>query len=56
VSAMRAAKATVYRCKCERCGHAWIAMKPPLRCAGCKSPYWDRKPKGGRPRNPRRKS
>lgn len=31
------------KCHCERCGHNWKAEEKPLRCAKCKSPYWDRK-------------
>lgn len=29
---------------CKRCKHTWIPRKPgkPLRCAACKSPYWER--------------
>jgi predicted Zn-ribbon and HTH transcriptional regulator len=28
---------------CARCGHEWLDRKgqKPLRCAKCKSPYWD---------------
>jgi len=35
-------KITVHRCTCERCGYVWNADKLPLRCAKCKSPYWDK--------------
>jgi predicted Zn-ribbon and HTH transcriptional regulator len=30
--------------KCNLCGHEWYPRLPekPLRCASCKSPYWDR--------------
>lgn len=30
--------------KCFRCGHLWEkkSEEKPRRCAGCKSPYWDR--------------
>ena len=32
-------------CKCDRCGHAWIAEgEKPKRCAKCKSPAWDKVP------------
>ena len=33
--------------KCSRRGHEWLSRnkEKPLRCAGCKSPYWNRKPK-----------
>lgn len=29
---------------CTRCGHTWTARSKelPLRCAKCKSPYWNR--------------
>src|SRR4029077_508597 len=29
---------------CIRCGHAWHTKtnRRPIRCAKCKSPYWDR--------------
>jgi len=34
---------TVYICKCNKCGHQWEAKRQkPLRCAKCKTPYWDR--------------
>jgi DNA-directed RNA polymerase subunit RPC12/RpoP len=37
---------------CERCGHEWFNRKTsdvlPIRCARCKSPYWNR-PKKGKP-------
>jgi DNA-directed RNA polymerase subunit RPC12/RpoP len=40
-------KVTIY--KCSACDHEWQSRggAKPLRCARCKSPYWDRK-KGGR--------
>ena len=30
--------------KCDVCGHQWLARNndKPLRCAGCKTPYWDK--------------
>ncbi len=33
--------------KCLRCGHKWYPKREemPLRCAKCKSPYWN-KPRG----------
>jgi len=32
--------------KCDVCGHSWKPKKPnPLRCASCKSPYWNAKVK-----------
>ena len=32
--------------KCLRCGHEWSPKKEekPLRCAFCKSPYWEKAP------------
>ncbi len=34
---------------CKRCGWDWYSKKTtdgkPVRCAGCKSPYWDVDPK-----------
>lgn len=36
---------------CSRCGHKWQSRRgKPLRCAGCKSPYWDRAVAGRRTR------
>jgi hypothetical protein len=34
--------------KCERCGHVWISRyytrdNPPVACAKCKNPYWNRR-------------
>jgi len=31
--------------KCERCGHEWTPRKEgySVVCAGCKSPYWNKK-------------
>jgi hypothetical protein len=36
---------------CNVCGHEWQSEAgKPLRCAGCKSPYWDRpKPSAAKP-------
>lgn len=29
--------------KCSRCKHEWKSrVAIPLRCAGCKTPYWNR--------------
>lgn len=30
--------------QCQKCGHQWRPRKPgiPVRCAACKSPYWNR--------------
>lgn len=30
--------------ECVRCGHTWHPRKQerPIRCGGCKTPYWDR--------------
>ena len=29
--------------KCDRCDHEWLSRdnEKPLRCASCKSPYWN---------------
>lgn len=32
----------VFHCTCELCSHRWDTLKVPSRCAGCKSPYWNR--------------
>ncbi|MGD0528510.1 MAG: hypothetical protein ABSE49_25475 [Polyangiaceae bacterium] len=46
---------TIPRCKCERCGHDWIARRPrhvraeqvleelpkPRMCPKCKTAWWD---------------
>jgi hypothetical protein len=38
----------VFMSICSRCGHKWLSRRgKPLRCARCKSPYWDR-PVAGR--------
>jgi hypothetical protein len=34
----------MYRCTCDLCGHIWTSSGKPLRCAACKSPYWNKKP------------
>lgn len=33
--------------KCNKCGHVWISTiythkNPPVACAKCKTPYWNR--------------
>ena len=30
--------------KCDVCGHEWMSRDnvKPLRCANCKTPYWDK--------------
>lgn len=30
--------------KCDRCGHEWLSRDEgtPIRCAKCKSPYWNK--------------
>jgi len=30
--------------KCDRCGHEWLSRdgEKPLRCASCKSVYWNK--------------
>ena len=35
--------------RCERCGHVWISRtftkeNPPVTCAKCKNPRWNRRP------------
>lgn len=37
-------KVTIQGFKCSACGHVWHSRKEekPLRCARCRSPYWDR--------------
>lgn len=34
--------------KCDRCDHEWLSRdgKEPIRCAKCKSPYWNQPRKG----------
>lgn len=42
-------RVTVKQYHCCRCGHDWMPRKKdevPLRCAGCKSPYWNVPAKG----------
>jgi hypothetical protein len=35
--------------KCERCGYIWIGRKSdPKRCASCRSPRWQIKPRAYR--------
>jgi len=36
--------AGLQRQHCQRCGKAWWPRQPqkPIRCPGCKSPYWDK--------------
>ena len=42
---------SIFMSICCRCGHAWRSRRgKPLRCAKCKSPYWDRAVKGQRTR------
>lgn len=38
--------------KCTRCTHTWFprSTERPTICPKCKSPYWDRERKGGRPK------
>jgi predicted Zn-ribbon and HTH transcriptional regulator len=53
MSALRRVKRLVHECKCERCGHTWVAFKLPKACANCKQTGWN-VPKGvlplGRPK------
>lgn len=39
-------KVKLPRFTCLRCGHEWIPKneEKPLRCAFCKSPYWEKAP------------
>jgi len=41
--------------KCDRCGHEWLSRdtNKPLRCASCKSPYWDKPRKQSTTKNGR---
>lgn len=34
-------------CKCNVCGWVWYSREKalPIRCASCKSPYWNKKEK-----------
>lgn len=36
-------RTTVYQYKCCRCEHEWNPRKGvvPVRCGGCKTPYWN---------------
>ena len=34
-------KVEMFKLKCEVCGHRWESRQKPLRCAKCKTPYWD---------------
>jgi hypothetical protein len=34
------AKIQVEANQCDRCGHIWLSENP-VRCAKCKSPYWN---------------
>jgi predicted Zn-ribbon and HTH transcriptional regulator len=43
--ATKIVKVEMFQCHCERCGYDWKAEEKPLRCAKCKTPYWDRKKK-----------
>lgn len=32
----------IYIFVCKRCGHEWASKREhPIRCAKCKTPYWD---------------
>jgi hypothetical protein len=48
------------KCECLRCDHVWVrrAADKPVRCAKCRTPYWN-VPKGelrtGRPRKKKTK-
>lgn len=30
-------------CTCERCTHEWASKITPVRCAKCRSKYWNKK-------------
>lgn len=38
---MTVAETTAFKCKCEECGHEWVAGVMPSRCAKCKSRKWN---------------
>jgi len=44
---MPSKKVTIPVWVCAVCGHEWRSKDnaKPLRCAGCKTPYWDAKRK-----------
>lgn len=31
----------MFFCECGRCKHKWQSEYLPVRCAKCKSPYWN---------------
>lgn len=46
---------------CAQCGYEWQSKdgEKPVRCSGCKSPYWDRepqKPKAAKPKSAKPKA
>lgn len=41
--AIKTVTVKMVKCLCEVCGHEWKAKQAPLRCAKCKTPYWNRK-------------
>ena len=46
--AMRGGRMAVIRkVKCEKCQYEWFpkSVEPPVRCAKCRSAYWDRPPR-----------
>jgi rubrerythrin len=43
--AIKAEKVLMHKLTCEVCGHQWQAQEVPLRCAKCKTPYWNKKKK-----------
>lgn len=39
---MTKTKAMIHIHKCKRCDHEWASKREhPIRCAKCKTPYWD---------------
>jgi len=42
---------TLTQLRCKRCGFAWFPRtENPALCPSCKSPYWNRERKAGRPK------
>lgn len=31
----------MFFCECTRCKYKWQSKELPIRCARCKSPYWN---------------
>jgi hypothetical protein len=43
--AMAVTVTELYQCTCNVCEHYWETVKEPLRCAKCKTPYWNKERK-----------